>query len=44
MCKLFQGLCIFLVSFDTSCGLKWVKTSSKIHIKFISGYLTFSLG
>ena len=38
------GFVHILVSFDTFCGLKWVKTSSKIHIKFISGYLTFSLG
>ena len=34
MCKY---LCISLVSFDTFCGFQWVKTCSKIHIKFIYG-------
>ena len=36
MCKY---LCI--VSFDTFCGFKWVKTCSKIHIKFIYRDITY---
>ena len=38
MCKY---LCISLVSFDTFCGFKWVKTCSKIHIRFIYGDITY---
>ena len=38
MCKYF---CISLVSFDTFSGFKWVKTCSKIHIKFIYGDKTY---
>ena len=41
MCKY---LCISLVSFDTFCGFKWVKTCSKFHIKSIYEHITFSLG
>ena len=38
MCKY---LCISLVSLDTFCGFKWVKTCSKIHIRFIYGDITY---
>ena len=38
--ELREPMCIFLVSFDTFCGFKWVKTCSKIYIKFIYGHIT----
>ena len=40
--ELGEPMCIPFASFDTFCWFKWVKTCSKIHIKFIYGDITYS--
>ena len=39
--ELGEPICISLVSFDTFCGFKWVKTCSKIHKKIIYGDISY---
>ena len=41
--QIFPGFVHILVALDTFCGFKWVKTSSKINMKYLSRYISFTL-